>query len=100
MKCHSCKHCRTFKHDAHIACAKKWDAFAKEKPEIHHFGVENGWCYWPVNFDPIWVDGCKSFEQGESLSIEDSHPQDLCNIANNSTTMKVMLKEIRAKWKY
>ena len=21
-------------------------------------GVKNGWCNWPLNFDPIWIEDC------------------------------------------
>lgn len=24
--------------------------------EFHPHGVANGWCMWPVNFDPVWVE--------------------------------------------
>ncbi len=24
-------------------------------------GIANGWCHWPLNFDPIWVDKCLFF---------------------------------------
>jgi hypothetical protein len=23
---------------------------------FNQHGVKNGWCNWPINFDPIWVD--------------------------------------------
>jgi len=23
--------------------------------EFNHHGVNNGWCDWPFNFDPVWV---------------------------------------------
>lgn len=23
--------------------------------ELHKHGVRNGWCMWPLNFDPVWV---------------------------------------------
>jgi hypothetical protein len=25
-------------------------------------GIDNGWFYWPVNFDPIWLESCALFE--------------------------------------
>jgi hypothetical protein len=24
--------------------------------KFNQHGVENGWCTWPINFDPIWVE--------------------------------------------
>lgn len=29
---------------------------------LNAHGVRNGWCYWPANFDPIWVVQCNAFE--------------------------------------
>lgn len=26
------------------------------KLKFNQHGVKNGWCTWPINFDPIWVD--------------------------------------------
>lgn len=26
--------------------------------ETNPHGVENGWCTYPVNFDPIWINYC------------------------------------------
>ena len=26
-------------------------------------GVSMGWCSWPVNFDPIWIDNCNGFDE-------------------------------------
>lgn len=23
--------------------------------EFHPTGIKNGWCTWPLNFDPVWV---------------------------------------------
>lgn len=23
--------------------------------EFDQYGVQNGWCFWPVNFDPTWI---------------------------------------------
>ena len=24
-------------------------------------GVQNGWFFWPVNFDPVWLENCDGF---------------------------------------
>ena len=29
--------------------------------KLNPHGVRNGWCSWPINFDPIWVDECDGF---------------------------------------
>lgn len=28
-------------------------------------GVKNGWCIWPVNFDPVWIDECLFYNKKE-----------------------------------
>lgn len=30
--------------------------------EVEPSAVANGWCYWPFNFDPIWVKECNGFK--------------------------------------
>ena len=24
-------------------------------------GIENGWFFWPLNYDPIWLESCTGF---------------------------------------
>jgi hypothetical protein len=26
--------------------------------KLNDHGIVNGWASWPIDFDPIWVDGC------------------------------------------
>ena len=26
-------------------------------------GIRGGWFYWPVNFDPTWLENCEGFKQ-------------------------------------
>jgi hypothetical protein len=33
-------------------CDENGNAFLQFDP----YGVKMGWCTWPVNFDPVWVD--------------------------------------------
>ena len=30
---------------------------------LNPHGVKNGWCNFPFDFDPIWVDACKGYEE-------------------------------------
>lgn len=25
-------------------------------------GIKKGWFWWPINFDPIWLENCNAFE--------------------------------------
>ena len=31
--------------------------------EFNPHGVDSGWCTWPLNFDPIWVNKCTFMEE-------------------------------------
>lgn len=52
---------------------------ADDKPilKFHEHGVKKGWCMWPINFDPIWVE-CylpiteikEEDEQGETQVVD------------------------------
>lgn len=57
-ECYSCIHKRNVPGDAHIACAKP-DLGVRGNPH----GINHGWFFYPVNFDPIWKEtNCKNFE--------------------------------------
>jgi hypothetical protein len=32
------------------------------KVKLNSHGVKNGWCNFPFDFDPVWVDECEGFE--------------------------------------
>lgn len=66
--CHACIHRRSIPGDCHISCANQ-AAIVKVNPH----GLNNGWAYWPFNFDPIWIESCDGCmtreEQKEALSV-------------------------------
>jgi hypothetical protein len=84
MDCYKCKHRRRIPGDAHSSCAHPAIAGLLSSPlgsvlsimggqdfssriyepsiTVNSHGVRNGWCSWPFNFDPIWVESCDSFE--------------------------------------
>lgn len=49
----------TFKNDAGIE---------ENAIKLNPHGVKNGWAYWPLDFDPIWVESCKF----EELQIQEN----------------------------
>ena len=83
MNCHDCKYKKSIPGDAHIRCGR-FDKAIESSPEASliaafggiHLGLENllgmkanphgvkkGWCNFPFNFDPCWLDGqCKGFD--------------------------------------
>lgn len=34
-----------------------------EKLKLNPHGVRNGWAFWPLDFDPCWVDHCNFYEE-------------------------------------
>jgi hypothetical protein len=100
MNCFTCKHCRTYKDDAHVACSKAWHPYKDKMPNLDLFGVENGWCFFPVNYDPIWIGKCEGHEPGESKRVDLSNIPELINIASNTTAMKIALKQTKEKKNY
>ena len=91
MKCWECKQSRTIPGDCHASCAHPKSGFeggdplaaiiamlasARKLPvaapsadlgiTLNEHGVRHGWAFWPVNFDPIWVDTCNGFEEKDT----------------------------------
>ena len=78
--CYNCKHrqdvpgsahssCRVFKRnsDVHTVIAPSIVKLVLEGGQsnfitLNPHGVVNGWCSWPIDFDPCWVSDCKLWE--------------------------------------
>lgn len=60
MNCYECVHHRRLPGDAHISCVHR-HAVVRADPA----GIQAGWCFWPLNFDPQWVRECNSFSADE-----------------------------------
>lgn len=71
MNCDSCKHRRNLTWSAHSACGHpKANALFVMLPQNNPLGIKqnphgvrNGWCLWPIEFDPLWIDACNGFEE-------------------------------------
>ena len=58
-KCHQCIYKQPVPGDAHIACSNP-------DPQVRGDvgGVRNGWFYYPIVFDPIWmITECRNFKE-------------------------------------
>ena len=33
-------------------------------------GFNNGWFFWPINFDPVWLETCNGFERNDKQNEE------------------------------
>jgi len=56
--CYKCEYRGSIPGDCHSQCR---NLTAEVKLDSH--GVKNGWAWWPLNFDPIWVNECKGFKE-------------------------------------
>lgn len=57
-KCYECKYRKELDWSAHSKCS------ANPTPEVeaNKHGIRNGWFFFPINFDPVWLEHCNSFE--------------------------------------
>lgn len=74
MNCTDCKHRRAIPGDAHSQCvAQPFPDFVAMRSGrtampviVNEHGYRNGWAFWPVNFDPVWIESCKLFAQRDA----------------------------------
>ena len=84
-QCYECKYRGKALGDAHSCCrypgneVVMFDLFSEKNEKnarrLHikadACGVRNGWFYWPVNFDPVWLTNCDGFTpRGERAERE------------------------------
>lgn len=56
--CYKCKHRGEIPGDCHSSCRN-----VTAIVNANNHGVKNGWFYWPLNFDPVWLEACDGFEK-------------------------------------
>jgi hypothetical protein len=80
--CYDCKYCADIVGDAHKECkhprinecdriltgfalmaGQKSQAMKRLNISGNETGIRGGWFYWPLNFDPIWLETCDGFEK-------------------------------------
>ena len=65
--CRKCKHSRRVAGNTHIQCIKPDPKMTGNK-----HGIEKGWFYYPVLFDPVWATKeCDNFERIEDEANRD-----------------------------
>ena len=57
LKCNECRFKRDIPGDAHVACSRP----VCITYNVNEHGVEKGWFNYPLNFDPVWAEGCTGF---------------------------------------
>lgn len=63
--CYKCVHRSSVPGDAHSRCNNHSANVVGNK-----HGIKNGWFFWPVNFDPVWLEDCNGFSDKQ----EDAKP--------------------------
>jgi hypothetical protein len=61
-ECYSCEHRRTCPGDCHSSCAVPDPNMKGEG-----YGIQNGWFFYPINFDPTWkIKWCNNYKNKEA----------------------------------
>lgn len=58
--CYKCIYRREAPGSHHSQC-QNWSARVKG----NQHGIKNGWFFWPIDFDPIWLESCTGFKEKE-----------------------------------
>ena len=75
--CYTCKYRGEVPGSAHSSCNSTGDSSIAmyvamfieksgcnfENLRLNPHGVKNGWAFWPVDFDPVWVEHCNFYEK-------------------------------------
>lgn len=81
IDCYKCKYRRNVPGDAHSCCRYPgnktglFDFFEngnkknarKLNIKADQHGIRNGWFFWPINYDPVWLTNCDGFTPKEAL---------------------------------
>lgn len=73
--CYECKHREQLEYSHHSRCNlfdKKQQIYMVAMPQLaalvvrgNAHGIANGWFFWPLDFDPVWLESCIGFERDE-----------------------------------
>jgi len=50
---------------ADVLAGKANEAIKKLEIRGTSYGISSGWCVWPANFDPTWLENCNGFKERE-----------------------------------
>ena len=62
-KCNECDYRGTIPGDCHSTCSFDFKKAELPLPKFNSHGVKMGWCFFPANFDPIWLSDCPAFAE-------------------------------------
>ena len=62
--CYDCAYRGTIPGNAHTKCTFNWGKSEIESPKGAEHGRRNGWWSFPLNYDPVWMEGeCGAFSK-------------------------------------
>lgn len=55
--CYNCAYRGEVAGSAHIRCKFDWNKSTLKLPQADQHAIENCWWRFPVNYDPVWMEG-------------------------------------------
>ena len=87
--CYNCKHKVNVPGSAHVQCSKPIPDM-----EVDLHGLEKGWAFYPLNFDPIWLippgGECRAFLSKDAPETLSSKIQDLTVVGPYEDTCQAL----------
>jgi len=60
-QCWRCAYKAAVPGSCHIRCVYNWAKSEHRPPRGKEYGIDSGWYYFPLNYDPVWmIDGCQA----------------------------------------
>ena len=68
--CYNCGYRGKLPGSAHSSCKFDWAKSEVPEPQGKAWGIQNGWWYFPVNFDPVrMLDECEAHSENVELDM-------------------------------
>jgi hypothetical protein len=62
--CYTCGYRGEVAGSAHKSCRFRWTSSMRHLPTANPHGIKNGWFNFPIDFDPVWIEGqCEGYEE-------------------------------------
>ncbi len=69
-KCYECAYHKNIPGDAHISCVFNWTKAKQDMPIGAAHGINNGWYYFPFNYDPTWMlSECSNYAEQADVNM-------------------------------
>lgn len=91
MNCRECIWRIEQSHTHHLACRN-----TQAEVYVSKHGYENGWAFWPWDFDPIWIVKCNNFTTIEVAKQVYEKIEDKETFLNNLKIVGLKIEGINA----